>query len=89
MRLVETPPFRLCHPGILEDPGLIEINGPLSTTHSDTYSFTLLVLKYITEETLFSYLARDAAMLSTRGSVRLDQMDNTGGVVCLTVYGNS
>ena len=47
-------------------PELIEINGASATTHSDTYSFAMLVLECITEEAPFSYLEKDAAVVHAR-----------------------
>ena len=37
-----------------------------ATTHSDTFSFAMLMLECITEEVPFSNLARDAAVLHAR-----------------------
>jgi len=37
-----------------------------ATTHSDTFSFAMLILECITEEVPFSSLARDAAVLHAR-----------------------
>lgn len=47
-------------------PELIETNDAPATTHSDTYSFALLVLECITEEKPFSHISRDAAVLHAR-----------------------
>ena len=44
-----------------------DFNAP-ATTHSDTYSFAMLILECITEEVPFSNLARDAAVLHARTS---------------------
>ena len=47
-------------------PELIENNNVPATTHSDTYSFAMLILECITEEVPFSHLTRDAAVIHAR-----------------------
>jgi len=49
---------------------LIEGNNVSATTHSDTYSFAMLVLECITEEAPFSHLSRDAAVIHARTTKR-------------------
>jgi hypothetical protein len=47
-------------------PELIENQNVPATTHSDTYSFAMLVLECITEAVPFSNIVRDAAVIHTR-----------------------
>ena len=47
-------------------PELIENSNGSPTTHSDTYSFAMLILECITEEVPFSNIARDATVLHAR-----------------------
>ena len=47
-------------------PELIENSNVLATTHSDTYSFAMLILECITEEVPFSNISRDAAVIHAR-----------------------
>jgi len=47
-------------------PELIENNNGMETTHSDTYSFAMLILECITEEVPFSNLPRDVAVIHAR-----------------------
>ena len=51
-------------------PELIESNNVSATTHSDAYSFAMLILECITEEVPFSNLSRDAAVIHARISKR-------------------
>jgi len=51
-------------------PELIEDNNAPVTTHSDTYSFAMLILECITEEVPFSNLPRAAAVIHARISKR-------------------
>jgi len=51
-------------------PELIENNNGHPTTHSDTYSFAMLILQCITEEVPFFNLTRDAAVIHARISKR-------------------
>ena len=47
-------------------PEHIEGSDVPATTHSDTYSFAMLILECITEAVPFSNLTRDAAVLHAR-----------------------
>ena len=47
-------------------PEVIENNTVFATTHSDTYSFAMLILECITEEVPFSNISRDAAVIHAR-----------------------
>jgi len=47
-------------------PELIETNNAPATTHSDTYSFAMLILECITEEVPFFKLRRSAAVIHAR-----------------------
>jgi serine/threonine protein kinase len=51
-------------------PELIENNDFSATTHSDTYSFAMLILECITENVPFSNITRDAAVIHARISKR-------------------
>lgn len=51
-------------------PELIENNNFSATTHSDTYSFAMLILECITEDVPFSSISRDAAVIHARISKR-------------------
>jgi len=49
---------------------LIEGNGATATTHSDTYSFAMLILECVTEEVPFSNIPHEAAVVHARLSKR-------------------
>lgn len=52
-------------------PELIEDKDASPTTHSDTYSFAMLVFECITEDVPFSDLSRDAAVIHAKIHKRL------------------
>lgn len=47
-------------------PELLESNNVPPTTHSDTYSFAMLIFECIAEEVPFSNITRDAAIIHAR-----------------------
>lgn len=51
-------------------PELLENNNVHPTVYSDTYSFAMLILECITEETPFANLSSDAAVIHARISKR-------------------
>jgi hypothetical protein len=52
-------------------PELIEDTDVSATTHSDTYSFAMMILECITEERPFPNLSYDAAVVHARITKRL------------------
>ena len=50
---------------------VVEGNNLSATIHSDTYSFTMLILECITEEIPFSNLPRDPAVVHARITKRM------------------
>jgi len=71
--IVTNPELRLCMVSVQPKRGnarSIQSNNVPATTHSDTYSFALLVLECVTEERPFSQFEREAAVIHARMTKR-------------------